>query len=91
MFLAVLVAMVGPVLIKGFVAAESHASLVAVRVAVPRAVLVAVHAIVLVAMLALVLVAMVGRMVVVVMAHSLPPPGLNLRRVALGHGTWRAH
>ena len=94
-FLAVLVTMVGPVLVKRFIAAEGHASLVAVRVARPRAVLVAVDAVVLVAMLALVLVAMVACMVVVVvvvvMAHILPPPRSIQRRVALGHGTCCPH
>ena len=92
-FLAMLMAMIGSVLVKRLVAANRHASVVAVRVAVPFAVLVAMDAIVLVAMLALMLVAMVACvvMVVVVMAHSLPPPRSELRSVALGHGTWCAH
>ena len=90
-FLAMLVAMIGPVLVKRFIAADGHASLVAVGVAVPGAVLVAVLAIVLVTMLALMLVAMVARVVVVVvvMAHGPPPPGTKVRRIARRHGTRR--
>ena len=63
---AVLVAVVGAVLVQRFVPANGDASLVAVRVAVPRAMLVAVHAVVLVAMLTLMLVAVIARVVVIV-------------------------
>ena len=65
-FLAVLMAVVGAVLVQRLVPADSHAGLIAVRVAVTFSVLVAVNAVVLVAMFALVLVAMVACVVVIV-------------------------
>ena len=60
MLLAVLVAVLGTVLVELLAPTESCAGLVAVDVAVARAVLVAMHVAVVVAVLALMLVAMLG-------------------------------
>ena len=71
-FLSVLVAVGSAVLVKSFSTTDGHASLISVRVTVPRPVLVAMHAIVLMAMFALVLVAMFASVVVIVTQRIRP-------------------
>jgi hypothetical protein len=66
---AVLVAVLGAVFVELLAPADGHAGLVAVDVAVARAVLMAVHVAMGVAVLTLMLVAMVSRFLVVVLVN----------------------